>query len=302
MSKAVPVLTVALQKSNGFLGTRLAAFLTANAAFELVPAEPQSNLPIDVLLLNGWGSVPSSSAGQPLAEIALSVTPLLHFLAGFSNAVPKHVVFFSSAGAVYANKNVGSCAGELSETAALSPNSAYGAGKIAAEAFLRAESIRLGFALTILRITNVYGPGQAIRAGFGIIPAIYQAMAAGSAMSLWPSSRQPRDYLFIDDFLSALSALLSAPAPRAAIQVFNLGSGSNASVPELMAIAEALVQNLFAQNVCEASVGAAQLRDAEIALPSAAAFQQTFNWRAQITLEAGIAKTFEYLANHQRIR
>jgi len=302
MSKSAPALTIALQKSSGFLGARMAAFLSANAAFELVPAEPNANLPIDVLLLNGWGSVPSSSAGQPLAEITLSVMPLLQFVAGFSTAPPKHVVFFSSAGAVYANRTADSCAGWLPEAAELSPNSPYGAGKIAAEAFLRAESARLGFALTILRITNVYGPGQAMRAGFGIVPAIYQTLAADAVMSLWPSSRQPRDYLFIDDFLSALLALLSAPVPKALTQVFNLGSGVNASVPELIVIAKALLQKNSAQtppsqNSFKTSAPFAQLRDAEIALPTAVAFQQAFNWRAQVSLKEGIARTFAYLAN-----
>jgi UDP-glucose 4-epimerase len=286
---------VALQKSTGFLGARLAEFLQTSGRFERVTPIPDSAQPIDTLLLNGWGSVPSSSAGRPQAEITHSVLPLLQFFAEFASAMPKHVVFFSSAGAVYANQNAGSGASSLDERAELSPNSAYGAGKIAAEAFLRAESARLGFALTILRITNVYGPGQAMRAGFGIIPAIYQTIADGSQMSLWPSSRQPRDYLYIDDFLSAFLALLSAPlpmpGPMSSTRVFNLGSGFNASVPELIAHAESITQK-----TCKTNLAQASQRDSTIALPSSAAFQRAFDWHAKVGLQAGIARTFAVLA------
>lgn len=292
MSIAIQPKRIALQKSSGFLGARLAALLATNQAFELVSALPDPAAPADVLLLNSWGSVPSSSAGQPLAEITYSLTPLLKFLSDYSTAVPKHVVFFSSAGAVYANQGDAGGVETLSESTELSPNSAYGAGKIAAEAFLRAESARLEFALTILRITNVYGPGQAMRVGFGIIPAIYQTMTSDAVMSLWPSSQQPRDYLYIDDFLDAFLALTSAPAPQAGTQVFNLGSDFSANVPELIAIAETTLRK-----TCRTSVQLAHSRDPKIALPSAAAFRSAFNWRAQVGLEEGIARTFLDLAN-----
>lgn len=286
---------IALQKSTGFLGMRVANYLKASERFELVAPIPDSAQPIDTLLLNGWGSVPSSSAGRPQVEITHSVLPLLQFFSEFAGAIPKHVVFFSSAGAVYANQNACGGAGSINEAGELSPNSAYGAGKIAAEAFLRAESARLGFALTILRITNVYGPGQVMRAGFGIIPAIYQTIADGSQMSLWPSSQQPRDYLFIDDFLSALLALLGAqvpmPGPTSSMRVFNLGSGFNASVPELIALAESITQK-----TCRTNATRASQRDSGIALPSTVAFQLAFDWRAEVAVEEGMARTFSDLA------
>ena len=130
-----------------------------------------------------------------------------------------------------------------------------------------------------------------MRAGFGIIPAIYQTIADGSQMSLWPSGQQPRDYLFIDDFLSAFLALLSAPMPQAGTRVFNLGSGFNASVPELIALAE-----LITQKICKTNTSSANQRDSAIALPSSAAFKRAFDWRAEVALEAGMARAFAFLA------
>ena len=79
------------------------------------------------------------------------------------------LVYLSSGGAVY-----GDTFEEFNtENLPLKPLSYYGAGKAAVEKFLLAYQSQTGNKILILRPSNLYGPGQNIREGFGIIPAVF---------------------------------------------------------------------------------------------------------------------------------
>ena len=82
-----------------------------------------------------------------------------------------------------------------------SPISYHGAGKVAVEAFLHAYASLSRGSVTILRPSNLYGPGQPYRKGFGIVRTILEHIRSGIPIEIWGDGEIVRDYIYIDDFL-----------------------------------------------------------------------------------------------------
>ena len=105
----------------------------------------------------------------------------------------------------------------------------HGAGKVALEAFFSVLGQRRPGGLTILRPSNIYGPGQALRAGFGIIPTLLERARDGGKVTIWGDGSSVRDYLYIDDMVAACRLALVGPSG-----VYNIGAGVGTSLNELI--------------------------------------------------------------------
>jgi UDP-glucose 4-epimerase len=115
----------------------------------------------------------------------------------------------ASSAAVYAPSDV-----PLDEASPIAPHSIYGASKLASEHFVKAKTDDFAIA----RFFNVYGPGQS--ESF-IIPQLI-AQGKRGRISLRNSSTV-RDYIFIDDAISALfSAAFAAGTNKMTV---NIGTG-----------------------------------------------------------------------------
>jgi UDP-glucose 4-epimerase len=277
---------ILLDRHVGFIGNALARALRLAGHQCLAPGEPDLASP-DALILLNWGSVPSSTAKSPELELQRSLAPFLAALPRLLAHAPQQILLISSAGALYAPSPE-----HVTEQSALVPTSMYGAGKASAEMFTRLSAQLQGCPLRILRPSNVYGPGQAIRAGFGVIPGIYAAVQEQVPLTLWPNSLSRRDYLYIDDFCSALLALLNTK-PAQTHAIYNIASGAHANVPELIAHAEHLLQKPCPVQRMPAAEHA-NPRTLDV-LPDASALRAHCGWTPQWDLPAGLAASFAAL-------
>jgi len=106
----------------------------------------------------------------------------------------------------------------------------YAASKLLGEQLCRAYSEHYGVPVCILRLFNVYGPGQ--RREF-LVPEILAGLATAS-LDL-KDSRPRRDFVYVDDVVDALCRCLTR-GPTA-LDVFNVGSGVSYSVQEVVDVA-----------------------------------------------------------------
>ncbi len=82
------------------------------------------------------------------------------------------------------------------------------------------------------RITNPYGPGQKHgRTAYGIINRLIQLAIAGEPLTIYGDGAQLRDYVHIDDVVSALMALAESSATDGA--VYNVGSGTGSRLVDV---------------------------------------------------------------------
>ena len=112
------------------------------------------------------------------------------------------------------------------------PTSVYGATKLAQEHILTAWTSATGAALSILRLQNVYGPGQSMTNSYtGIVTLFAQLAASGQKIDVYEDGRIVRDFVYIDDVVDALVRCVKSPDRSQG--VFDIGSGTSTTVHEL---------------------------------------------------------------------
>ncbi|HEX8992782.1 MAG TPA: NAD-dependent epimerase/dehydratase family protein [Anaerolineales bacterium] len=138
-------------------------------------------------------------------------------------------VVLASSGAVYGD--LGERA--LAETATPNPRSPYAVSKLAAEYYVRTIGSLWGIETVCLRIFNAYGPGQHLPPSHPpVVPYFLRQSQRGGTLVIHGDGTQTRDYVYVDDVVSAMVA--ASTAPNIDGLVINVGSGSETSVRELV--------------------------------------------------------------------
>ncbi|AQX80781.1 NAD-dependent dehydratase [Plantibacter flavus] len=113
------------------------------------------------------------------------------------------------------------------------PTSVYGATKLAQEHILSAWSAAHDAKLTILRLQNVYGPGQSLINSYtGIVSLFSQLAMDGGTIQVYEDGRIVRDFVYIDDIAESFRAVITA-GPSADVSRFDIGSGVGTTILEL---------------------------------------------------------------------
>lgn len=137
-----------------------------------------------------------SSTEEDMQKETENLTEFLKFLNSDTQlrTVPGILGFSSSAGGVYA----GSTEDIITEASPIAPNTAYGRGKIAQEALVKAAATPLCGVL-IARISNLYGPGQARTKKQGLLTHIARSMLVRKPIHIFVPFDTMRDYLHASD-------------------------------------------------------------------------------------------------------
>lgn len=174
-------------------------------------------------------STPSRTAGKPLDELEGNLRPTLALLSALQKAPHCDLLYLSSGGALYGDTHEH----PAREQDPIRPKSYYGAGKAAAEHFIHAYAMQYHRAATILRPSNIYGPGQTLRGGFGIIPTAFDRTQTNTPLTLWGDGSAMRDYLYIDDFIQLCLTILNQSMPQMP-RLLNAASGMGVSLNDLV--------------------------------------------------------------------
>lgn len=148
------------------------------------------------------------------------------------------LVYFSSC-AVYGEGS----ATPTRESTPLRPVSFYGKSKRIIETNLRFAHHAEGLRYLILRPSNPYGPGQRADRGQGLVAVAMKRAAAGQPVTIWGDGSAVRDYIYIEDVVKAVAAILRAGAENEAI---NISSGEGLSVREVLGYVEDVAQTRLA--------------------------------------------------------
>ncbi len=112
------------------------------------------------------------------------------------------------------------------------PKSFYGIGKLASEKYLKVYGAK-GLDYSILRLFNVYGPGQNLKNLRQGMVSIFMAFVAENKELLVKGSKDRfRDFVYIDDVINAI--IVVANNPNASGKVYNVGTGIKTTVEELI--------------------------------------------------------------------
>ena len=105
-----------------------------------------------------------------------------------------------------------SCAGRTEPR----PTNIYAATKLAQEHILAAWTAAHDANLSMLRLQNVYGPGQSLTNSYTGIVALFARLAREQrALEVYEDGRIMRDFVYIDDVVDALFAAIDGLSPSA---------------------------------------------------------------------------------------
>jgi len=112
------------------------------------------------------------------------------------------------------------------------PVSVYGATKLAQENIIKSWAYAFGVSPVILRLQNVYGPGQSLNNPYtGIVSLFCRLARNGEVIPLYEDGRMLRDFVPVDDVASALLAAISAD--REMRMPLDVGTGVASSIADI---------------------------------------------------------------------
>ena len=176
------------------------------------------------------------------------------------------------------------------EDTPLDPRSPYAASKASAEHFVTAYSNTYGISSVILRCTNNFGPFQFPEK---LVPLMIANASEDKPLPVYGDGMQERDWLFVQDYCSAIALALEKAKPGS---IYNVSSG--VSQPNLK-IVRTILRFLGKPDSLIQYVQDRPGHDRRYALDSSK-FRRELDWSPLVSFEEGIRKTIEwYRANSE---
>jgi UDP-glucose 4-epimerase len=242
-----------------------------------------------VIHLAGQSGV-APSVADPIFDMTQNVLGTFNCLEGCRRHGINHFVFASSSAVV------GQVEPPIHERLPANPMSPYGASKLAAEGYCSAYFHSFGIQTVALRFGNVYGPGSAHKES--VVARFIRRALDGLPLEIYGDGGQTRDFVYIDDLVSAVIA--AATTPGIGGEVFQIATARETTVG---AIADALVAALTAQGLAGIRIEhmAPRLGDVRYNYSDTSKAASLMGWQATTPIEAGIAATVRwFLAERPR--
>lgn len=198
----------------------------------------------------------------------------------------KKIIMASTGGAIYGETD------EIptTENSPTYPVSPYGIHKLTVEKYLNYYYQVYGLNYTVLRFANVYGPRQFKGGEAGVI-AIFIDNAVKSLTSFqFGDGRQTRDFVYVDDVVSALVASLKIDC-RSEI---NISSGIETTLLDIRNAIEKVLEKQIKIEERPAKEG--EQRRSCLSYQRA---KEVLNWEPGVYLEEGINRTIRWAEGHK---
>ena len=226
-------------------------------------------------------SVPKSMAEPTEAELINAVGTLNVLNAAKAAGVQRLVL--SSTCAVYGDDPTL----PKTETMCPQPKSPYAISKLAAEYYCQIFNESFGLETVSLRYFNIFGPRQDPSSAYsGVISIFVDKLSQGLAPTIFGNGQQTRDFVFVDDVVRA--NLLAAEAPKAAGEIFNIGTGRPISINQLFENLRHIFNRDLKPNYRPARTG-----DILHSYANPSRAKTILGWQAQVDFEKGLKRLVE---------
>ncbi|KAA3451453.1 NAD-dependent dehydratase [Mesorhizobium sp. SARCC-RB16n] len=168
------------------------------------------------------------------------------------------------------------------------PTSIYGATKLTQEQVLCAWALSVGSATNVLRLQNVYGPGQSLTNSYtGIVSLFARLAKEGKSIPVYEDGDIARDFVFIDDIAAAIVRATELDLPSAALDV---GTGQGTTIHDL---AKAIAKFYGAPD--PEINGFYRNGDVRHAVADISRTQQALGWSPQYDIAQGVARLSRWI-------
>ena len=226
------------------------------------------------------------SIDDPVFDAKVNVLGTINVLEAARRAAVTRVINTSTAGAIYGDVDVI----PTPETVEPKPMSAYGQSKYCAERYCGWEERLYGVSAVTLRYGNVYGPRQDPHGEAGVVAIFCGRLLEGEPPVVYGDGRQTRDYVYVGD---VVEANLAAAAHPEAHGEFNVGTGTEASVLEVIAAlreAAGLSEEEWQPRSAPARQG-----ELERSCPDVTRAREELGFTADTSLREGMRRTLDFV-------
>ncbi len=225
------------------------------------------------------------STRNPRDDFDVNIGGTLNVLLAAREVRPSRVVYTSSA-SIYGNPRYLPI-GEDEPVNLLSP---YAVSKFAGEGYCKAFYESYDLPTTVVRYSNVFGPGQTPANPYcGVVAKFFEAAIANEPPQIHGDGEQTRDYTFIDD---AVDATISAAfSPRAPGQAYNVGTGRETSVNQLAR----LILEITGASVDPQHIDRRDIDNIRRRVVNIEKIRRELRWTPEVTLERGLRKAHAWM-------
>lgn len=212
--------------------------------------------------------------------------------AAVDNNVKK--VFFASSACVYPEfkqDELDSAGLKESDAVPAQPDTPYGWEKLFTEQACSSYATDHGLQIRIARFHNIFGPYGTFEGGREKSPAalcrkVAQANDAGS-IEIWGDGEQQRSYCYVDDCVQGIWQLMQSEINRP----INIGSDRMVSINQMVEIISKHARKSIDLKHDLSKPQGVRSRNADITLA-----KDVLKWAPKISLEEGLGKTYEWIA------
>lgn len=230
-------------------------------------------------------TTPGSSARHPTVDTEENLLPASRLAELMTASPPRRFIFLSSGGSIYGDPE----RLPVDESTLPRPLSYHAAGKLALECAFSAFAHASKVSFAILRPSNLYGPGQSLRQGFGLVRTLLDKASRREPVEVWGDGNALRDYLYIDDAVDAVTRLIDRPEAQG---VFNLGCGVGTSILDMIRAAERITGRTI-PTVMRAARGT----DVRAIVLDSGRLKEATGWHPGTSLHEGLQTTWAWIQN-----
>jgi len=221
------------------------------------------------------------SIADPAADLQTNIGGTVNVLAA-AQGVGARVVNVSTGGAIYGDVSVI----PTPESIVAIPEAPYGLSKLSAEGYVRLFTRLFGLGASTARLGNVYGPRQDPHGEAGVIAIFCGLLHEGRSPTVYGTGLQTRDYIYVDDVVAGLQALLARDDSSG---IYNLGTGVATTVLDIIAGLAAVGGRPFDPAFMPPRHGELEHSCLEVTRARA-----ELGWTAQVPLPKGLERTFAW--------
>lgn len=232
------------------------------------------------------------SKDQPFLDLDINGRGHLTLMEAVRHHAPQAKVLFSSSRLVYGRITQV----PVKEDHPTDPLSLYGIHKLLGEKYCRYYADTFNLATIAIRIPNPYGPRQQMKHNkYSIVGWFVRQAMEGKIITVFGDGQQERDYLYVDDIVSAF--LLLAAKGQAG-EVYNIGTHERICFVDMV---EAVIAEVGQGNI-EHVPWPAQYEKNETGnyIADTSKISSLTNWQPQLRLREGIKEMVEYYKKFHR--
>ncbi len=236
----------------------------------------------DEIIDLAYGTVPKTSFEDPLQDVLSNLPSAVSLLQSASRGCVKRYLLVSSGGTVYGHSHYL----PIDENHPNDPVSPYGISKLLTEKYALFFHRMEGLPVVIARPGNPYGVEQVGRQQQGFIGAAIHSLIKGHPLEVFGKRGTVRDYIYVEDLVSGLLALLTEGK---AGEIYNVGTGIGHDNSSVLEVLEAESVDMGRKlNVIQRD---ARLFDVQANVLDSTKLHAISTWRPKVRLREGIRMT-----------